>query len=328
MSQKEAVGSPRRKRHRRAMWRRRTFWKGLGLGLLIGLGLGLAPRVLQAPQGERQSPHESERTGNYYGEKLSVDVVAAVFEQPALAQAQAPVAKERETAEAALAGVDPAYDEPFRSDAEARAIAMKSLLRVLVNGDPEAKQAKPRRLVHTRNGIWRNRRANPTDAYLHPDRIEPLLLGLGLTPEQAKAGRERILSQEDSRELLLNDLGSLAAGTSVQFDPVFDMSFGANGIAHAMRAELGSRFFATGLVYHVAPGVWVGVMDNCGNLIRVWERKGPGGKPPKRLYRDKDYEVVSEPGVGAVIGTGLLALAIASVWHGKKGSIKPSPKRG
>lgn len=318
MSQKEAAGSSRRKRHRRAMWRRRTFWKGLGLGLLIGLGLGLAPCVLLAPQGERPSPQESEQLGNYYGEKLSVDIVAAVFEQPALAEAQAPVAKERETAEAALAGIDPAYDEPFRSDAEARAIAMKSLRRVLVNGDPEAKRAKPRRLVHTRNGIWRNRRANPTDAYLHPDRIEPLLLGMGLTPEQAKAGRERILSQENSRELLLNDLGSLAVGTSVQFDPVFDMSFGANGIAHAMRAELGSRFFATGLVYNIAPGVWVGVMDNCGNLIRVWERKGPGGKTPKRIYRDKKPEAVSEAGVAAATGAGLLALAMASLWRGQK----------
>ena len=166
-------------------------------------------------------------------------------------------------------------------------------------------------IVHTDGGLWRNVRANPTDIREHTGRLLPLLRGMGLTSPQAKAIKWRIKRREGGGLLYMTDSYSYAPRSGIYFLPTFTMSFGANGVAHGMKAHLGKGLFTTGTVYQF-DDIWVSVMEKCGNLVRVIPTDDGGC-----VVGDSDgggdggTSVIHEPAVLGLLGFGLGILAAA-----------------
>lgn len=112
---------------------------------------------------------------------------------------------------------------------------------------------------------WTNARLDPSDVRQHPERLAPLLHGLGLPEAVIEPLRARILAGPGGR-LLISDTRVRALDTGQDFERYFNMSFGANGIVYAMYSALGEGAHAMGDVYEEG-GYFVGVMHDCGNLV-------------------------------------------------------------
>lgn len=112
---------------------------------------------------------------------------------------------------------------------------------------------------------WTNARLDPTDARLHPERVLPLLRGLGLPDATAERLAPRILN-ETGRRLLISDTRVRDLDTGLDFEGYFNMTFGANGIVFAMYSALGGGLHAMGELFE-EDGYFVGLMHDCGNLV-------------------------------------------------------------